>query len=106
MTYYGEEAELLWGTKQLTNAHNEWMTMLINGGIFGAAAYLGVFMTSVGRLVRACRRDVLTAGIAAAVVSYMCYNFFCYQQVLCTPFVFICMGIGEYMLREQAGRKA
>lgn len=102
VTYYGEEAELLWGTKQLTNAHNEWMTMLINGGFFGAAAYLGIYVTSVGRLVHACRQNALISGIAAAVVSYMCYNFFCYQQVLCTPFVFICMGIGEYILREQA----
>ena len=101
VTYYGEEAELLWGAKQLTNAHNEWMTMLINSGIFGAVTYLGTYVTSVGRLVHACRRNVLTAGIAAAVVSYMCYNFFCYQQVLCTPFAFICMGIGEYILRQQ-----
>lgn len=99
--YYGEEAQLLWGAKQLTNAHNEWLTMLINGGIFGAAAYLGTYVTAVRRLVRVYSRDVLAAGIAAAVVSYMCYNFFCYQQVLCTPFVFICMGIGEYILRQQ-----
>lgn len=104
--YYGEEAELLWGAKQLTNAHNELLTMLINGGLFGAAAYAGIYVTSVRRIVRACGQEVLMAGLAAAVVSYMCYNFFCYQQVLCTPFVFICMGIGEYMLREQAGRKA
>lgn len=99
--YYGEEAQLLWGAKQLTNAHNEWLTMLIGGGIFGAAAYIGIYVTSVRRLVRVYSRDVLAAGIAAAVVSYMCYNFFCYQQVLCTPFVFICMGIGEYILRQQ-----
>lgn len=98
---YSEEAELLWGTKKLTNAHNEWLNMLINGGIFGVAAYLGIYVTAVGRLMRARTRNVLAAGIAAAVVSYMCYNFFCYQQVLCTPFVFICMGIGEYILRSQ-----
>lgn len=99
--YYGEEAQLLWGAKQLTNAHNEWLTMLINGGIFGAAAYLGIYVTAARRLARVYSRDVLAAGITAAVVSYMCYNFFCYQQVLCTPFVFICMGIGEYILQQQ-----
>ena len=39
-------------------------------------------------------------GIVASMVSYMAYNFFCYQQVLCTPFIFLLMGIGEYMTRQ------
>jgi hypothetical protein len=37
--------------------------------------------------------------VAAAAVSYMAYNFFCYQEVLCTPFIFILLGIGEYIWR-------
>ena len=98
--HYNEEEELLWGTKQLTNAHNEWLNMLINGGILGVAAYLGIYVTEIRRLMYVHRREVMTAGIAAAIVAYMCYNFFCYQQVLCTPFVFICMGIGEYIMRQ------
>lgn len=32
----------------------------------------------------------------------MAYNFFCYQQVCCTPFVFLVMGIGEYIWRREA----
>lgn len=102
--YSGEEA-LLWGEKQLTNAHNEWLNILINGGIFGAAAYLGIYVTAINKFLREHRQNILTVGIASACVSYMCYNFFCYQQVLCTPFVFLLMGIGEYILREPA-RKA
>lgn len=98
--HYNEEEELLWGTKQLTNAHNEWLNILINGGVFGAAAYVGIYVTEIRRLMYAYRQEVMTAGIAAAIVAYMCYNFFCYQQVLCTPFVFICMGIGEYIIRQ------
>lgn len=100
-TYHGEEAALLWGEKLLTNAHNEWLNMLINGGVLGAAAYLGIFGTAVCRFLRYRRKNMLLAGIAAAVVSYMCYDFFCYQQVLCTPFVFLLMGTGEYLVREQ-----
>lgn len=110
--YHSEEAALLWGEKLLTNAHNEWLSMLINGGLFGAAAYIGIFMTAVCRFLKAasgrggiaCGADsaygterMMLTGIAAAVVSYMAYNFFCYQQVLCTPFIFILMGIGEYI---------
>ncbi len=99
--YHGEEAALLWGEKLLTNAHNEWLNILINGGILGGAAYLGIFVTAVCRFLQYRSKNMLLAGIAAAVVSYMCYNFFCYQQVLCTPFVFLLMGIGDYIVREE-----
>lgn len=98
--YYGEEETLLWGNKMLTNAHNEWLNILINAGILGVAAYIGIFVTAIGRFFRNHRQDIFLAGIAAACMSYMCYNFFCYQQVLCTPFIFILMGIGEYVVRE------
>lgn len=97
---YSAEEELLWGEKVLTNAHNEWLNILINGGILGAAAYLGIYVTAIRRCLGNFKEDVLLAGIAAAGMSYMCYNFFCYQQVLCTPFIFMLMGLGEHILRR------
>lgn len=100
--YYGEEEAMLWGEKQLTNAHNEWLNILINGGIVGAVAYIGIYVTAIGRFMRNHRKDILLAGIAASCISYMCYNFFCYQQVLCTPFIFILMGVGEYIVRRKS----
>ena len=98
---HGEEVTLLWGKKLLTNVHNEWLNILINGGLLGAASYLGIYVTAACRFLRGRARYFMLTGISAAVVSYMCYNFFCYQQVLCTPFIFILMGTGEYILREQ-----
>lgn len=104
-THYSEEQVLLWGNKQLTNAHNEWLNMLINGGIIGTIAYLGIYMSAVYRFYCGRRQNILLAGIASACVSYMCYNFFCYQQVLCTPFIFLLIGIGEYIIRESSGKE-
>lgn len=98
--FYNEEQALYWGSKQLTNAHNEWMTSLINVGISGTVSYIGIYVTAVRRFYRRHQHNLLLAGIAASCVSYMCYNFFCYQQVLCTPFIFLLMGIGEYILRK------
>ncbi|MDE6389578.1 MAG: O-antigen ligase family protein [Lachnospiraceae bacterium] len=103
--YYREEEALLWGEKQLTNAHNEWLNILINGGVVGAAAYIGIYVTAIGRFMRNHRKDILLAGVAASCISYMCYNFFCYQQVLCTPFIFILMGVGEYIVRQRSERR-
>lgn len=102
---HGEEVNLLWGDKMLTNAHNEWMTTLVNTGILGAAAYIGIFITAIRRFLKAWRKDYLLAGAAASVASYMAYNFFCYQQVCCTPFVFLLLGVGEYLLRWSASEK-
>lgn len=103
-TVHSEEAYLLWGDKTLTNAHNEWLTTLLNTGIFGALSYIGIFVTAVRRYLRAWQQDFLLAGAAASVVSYMAYNFFCYQQVCCTPFVFLMLGVGEYLMRERRGQ--
>lgn len=97
---YSEDQTYYWGSKQLTNAHNEWLTGLINVGILGTAAYAGIYVTAVRRFCREHRHNILLAGIAASCMSYMCYNIFCYQQVLCTPFIFLLMGIGEYILRD------
>ncbi len=99
---HGEEAKLLWGDKVLTNAHNEWLTTLINTGVFGALSYIGIYVTAARRYLGAWQHNYLLVGAAASVVSYMAYNFFCYQQVCCTPFVFLVMGIGEYIWRREA----
>lgn len=102
---HSEEAHLLWGDKVLTNAHNEWLTSLINTGLFGMLSYMGIFVTAIRRYLRAWQQDSLLVGVAASAVSYMAYNFFCYQQVCCTPFVFLLLGVGEYLLREKSGEK-
>lgn len=101
--YYSEDAQLLWGEKLLTNAHNEWLNMLINAGLLGAVAYIGIFVTAIFRFLKKRSGNLLVTGVAACAVSYMAYNFFCYQQVLCTPFIFILLGIGEYILRNEEG---
>lgn len=98
---HGEEVNLLWGEKVLTNAHNEWMTTVVNTGLLGAAAYIGIFVSAISRFLKAWRKDYLLAGMAASAVCYMAYNFFCYQQVCCTPFVFLLLGAGEYLLRKE-----
>lgn len=98
--YHSEEAQLLWGEKLLTNAHNEWLNILINAGLFGAAAYVGIFVSAACRFIKRAPENPMLAGAAAAIVSYMAYNFFCYQQVLCTPFIFILTGIGEYVIKR------
>lgn len=99
---YGEEIHSLWGSTMLTNAHNEWLTALVNIGVFGAVSYLGIFVTAIRRFWAGRRQAWILAVVTASIVSYMAYNFFCYQQVCCTPFVFMLLGMGEWVKREKA----
>lgn len=105
-TLYQDRLAEMWGERTLTNAHNEWMNSLINYGIAGTAAYIGIFVTSIRSFAKAKESKPVLIGFIACIVSYMCHNFFCYQQVCCTPFLFLLIGIGEYIRRKSEGDSA
>lgn len=94
---YADRLAEMWGNRTLTNAHNEWMNALINFGLFGCIAYIGIFVSACVNFVRKQKEQPVLVGFMACVVSYMCHNAFCYQTVCCTPFIFILMGIGIYI---------
>lgn len=96
---YQERLVEMWGNRTLTNAHNEWMNAVINYGILGAAAYIGIFISSVRSFAKKQLEQPVMVGLIACIISYMCHNFFCYQQVCCTPFIFLLMGAGMYWCR-------
>lgn len=101
---HGNYTELLkeqWGGAILTNAHNEWLNMFVNVGFLGGITYLGIFVTALVRFVKNSEKRPVLLGLAACVAAYMAHNVFCYQQVLCTPFVFLFMAIGEYQIRKK-----
>lgn len=97
--YQGRLAQM-WGERTLTNAHNEWLNAVINYGIYGTAAYIGIFITAIVNFAKEQVKQPVMTGMIACVVSYMCHNFFCYQQVCCTPFIFLIMGAGMYLVRK------
>ena len=103
--YYGYEyaaADLnaKWGSNVLTNAHNEWFTAIINYGILGGGAYLAIFVSTVAGFAKKAAENPILIGVIACVLSYAGHNIFCYQTVLCTPFIFMIMGIGEWYRRK------
>ena len=80
--------------------------MIVNYGFLGATAYLGFFLSALVRFVKNSENSPFLLGVAACIVSYMGHNLFCYQQVLCTPFVFLFIALAEYQLRQKAGRES
>lgn len=87
------------GNLRLTNAHNEWLTVLLNTGALGLFCYAGIFVTAFVRFMRRARRQALLYVFAMVLCTYTVHNMVSFQQVLNTPYVFMVLGIGEGLLR-------
>ncbi len=103
--HYAEEVSAKWGESVLTNAHNELFNIMINEGILGLIAYAGTFISAAYVFIKNKSKDILLPAVAVCVFSYLFHNMFCYQQVMCTPIIFILMGIGACYLRASGEYK-
>ncbi len=92
--------EEYFGRLMLTNAHNEWLTVLINEGILGAVGYIGLMLTAIYRCLRAGREDALAGAAGMGILAYTVNNIFSFQQVMSTSAVFLLLGVGEACLRR------
>lgn len=98
--FYAEPLNIKWGENTvLTCAHNEWLNSLINVGLVGAVAYIGIFISGMIRFIKKSVSLPETLAPAMCIAAYMVHNFFCYQQIICTPIVFIIIGAGEMFCR-------
>lgn len=96
--HYAEEVSAKWGDNVLTNAHNEWFNMLINEGILGIISYAGIFLSAAVLFIKNRKKEIMLSAVTVCIFSYMVHNIFCYQQVMCTPIIFILLGIGACYL--------
>lgn len=88
------------GGSRLTNAHNEWLTMLVDQGAFGLICYMGIYLSAFFGFIKKARIQPVLYLCAAAVLGYTLHNMVSFQQVLNAPFVFIILGIGEGIRRK------
>lgn len=91
---------------RLTNAHNEWLTILVNSGIFGFISYGAIFVTAVLRYVYYAEKALEGRKrylylFALCAFAYSIHNVVSFQQILSTPFVFLMLGIGECLVRSE-----
>lgn len=93
-------------SKYLVNAHNEWLTMLVDLGILGGTAHLMTFITSAVRFAKNQRKNTLLVMSLSAVVAYMATTFITYQHALGAPFIWLLMGIGAGVALEMEKNKA
>ena len=105
--YNGRDGQLLadvrevFGGSRLTNAHNEWITVLANLGVFGLIGFAGMMVSAIVRYIKAGRERVLCMVCGISLFAYTIHNIFSFQQIMNLPLMFIMMGVGEYLLRRR-----
>ena len=75
--------------------------MLFDEGILGIISYLGIFVSAYIKFLKK-TGDAMVIACAGSVIAYFFHNLFCYQQILCTPMIFIIMALGIWRIREHA----
>lgn len=80
-----------------TNAHNEWLTTLINMGLLGVAAYAAVFITALRTYQKSFFAVLL-------LLTYGVHSLISFQQVLNAPFFFLMLGLCEADHRRKTVR--
>lgn len=89
---------------RLTNAHNEWLTILVNMGLLGLVSYAGMMVTAIRNFLRAGKESALLGACGFCVLAYTVNNMFSFQQVMNISIVFVILGIGGNVWRSvQAG---
>ena len=83
------------GGSRLTNAHNEWLTILVDIGVLGLISYAGMMITAIRDFLRAGENKMLVGACGICVLAYTVNNMFSFQQVMNISTVFVIMGIGE-----------
>ncbi len=99
--YHKEILDAFSANSRMVCAHNEWLTAFANYGLFGGVAYLGIFIACIARNHKMAAKKPFLIGVNMCVVAYMAHNLFCYQQIICTPLIFIIMGMGEAIARAK-----
>lgn len=91
------------GDSRLTNAHNEWLTIVVDMGIFGCVSYIGIICTAILRFLKGMKHNAAAGACGFCVLAYTVNNLFSFQQSMNVTTIFILMGMGESFLREKEG---
>lgn len=90
---------VLWPDSHLSNAHCEWLTILVNLGLLGLISFAGIIISSVSTFLKKGADPehpyhALIGACGLAVLAYSIHNIVSFQQILNEPAMFVILGIG------------
>lgn len=95
------DMHVLFGNAILTNAHNEWITILVNQGIAGLICFAGIFISAFVKFIKKAQFNPVLYLCATGILLYTLHNMVSFEQVMNVPFAFMILGIGESICRSQ-----
>ena len=89
---YYEESIALFGY-YFTDAHNEFLQIMVTTGLVGVIGYIGLIVTTIVKCLKERKRMQIV--IASVVVAYVLQAVFNNPLVFTTPYLFLFMGISN-----------
>lgn len=84
-----------------SNAHNEFIQILLTLGLFGCISYFGMLISGAIRFMKGSRKTPFLLAVSAMIISYLAQGIVNNPQYITTPLLFIFIGIGEAMTRNE-----
>lgn len=97
--------EIVTGTfdrMRLTNAHNEWLTVLVNTGLLGLVSYVGLMVSAMVRLTGRKGGSLVSCACGFCLLGYTVNNMFSFQQSMNTAAIFLMLGMGEAFYKNNS----
>ena len=92
--------EARYGTVTLTNAHNEWMTVLIDAGMLGCIGFVGMVLSASVNYLKQ-QKNLMVGACGLCILAYTFNNIFSFQQAMNTATIYVILGMGECMYRKK-----
>lgn len=92
------------GGARLTNAHNEWLTILANQGFLGLVGFGGMMISAMYRFLKQGKGNAWVFGCGLCLFAHTINGIFSFQQTLNLTVIFVVLGFGEACLRPSQGR--
>ena len=89
----------VFGNAALTNAHCDFLTILIERGFIGVVTYLGLFGSVLYQLIHIKEKEPTAIICALPVISYLVYSQITFTQVTSMPYCFILIGIAISLIK-------
>lgn len=89
------------GNARLTNAHNEWITILVNIGLLGFVSFVGLMVSAIKRFIGSRDYNLVAGACGFCLLAYTINNMFSFQTSMSVSTIFVVLGIGENYLRNQ-----
>lgn len=85
---------------RLTNAHNEWLSVLVNTGILGLVGFGGMMVSAIWSFLKKGGQNAVCMACGLALMAYTANNIFSFQQTAGLSTMTAVLGMGLAFMRE------